>query len=66
VRWIACISELKSYADGSLAADRVIMAGHIMSELSDKKGYPGLPHWGVGADDPHPPKALMLRIHKLC
>lgn len=46
MRWLACISELESYADGSLAADRIIKAGPILSELSDKEGYPGLPHWG--------------------
>jgi hypothetical protein len=56
VRWLACICELKSYADGSLVVDRGIKAGQILSDLSDKEGYPILPHWGVGADDPIPQK----------
>jgi len=56
VRWPACTSELKSYADGSLAANRFTKAGQILSEFSIKEGYPGLPHWGVGADDPIPQK----------
>jgi hypothetical protein len=48
VRWLACISKLKTYADGSLAADRAIQAGQILSEMPDKKGYSGLLRWGLG------------------
>jgi hypothetical protein len=54
VRWLSCISELKSYADGSRAADRVIEDGQILSELSNKEGHPGLPHWGGGLMNPYP------------
>ena len=56
VRWLACISEIKSYAISSQAAGRAIHAGKVWSNLSDKQRYPGpaglkLRH---RADNPNP------------
>jgi hypothetical protein len=38
----------KSYAGGSLDTSRVFHARQVIGDDPDKKGYPGLPVWGLG------------------
>jgi hypothetical protein len=45
-----------SYAGGSVAAGRVSHAGQVKGDDPDKKGYPGLPGWGLGVGLTAPPR----------
>jgi hypothetical protein len=44
-----------SYAGGSMATSRVSNAGQVKGDDPDKKGYPGLPGWGLGMGLTTPP-----------
>jgi hypothetical protein len=62
------VSDSESYAGGSIATDRASHSRQVKSDDPDKKGYPGLPGWGVGGGghkaDNHTP-LQMCTVEKL-
>jgi hypothetical protein len=46
--WLAWSNVPDSYAGGSVATGRAVHARQVKGDDRDKKGYPGLPGWGVG------------------
>jgi len=57
------VSDRESYAGGSIATERASHSRQVKSDDPDKKGYPGLPGWGLGmrlTTTPHY-KCVLLR-----
>jgi hypothetical protein len=55
VAGLAWSEDPESYAGGSIATGRGSHAGQVKGDDPDKKGYPGLPDWGLGVGLTTPP-----------
>jgi hypothetical protein len=63
VRWLACISELESYASSSLAAGRTTHAGQVSNDLSEKYRFPGPPGWKLRHEAENPIPVIYIYIY---